>query len=520
MKKYIYIIMLLGGLLTITSCSDWLEVKPKNDQLSDEYWQSKEEVEAVLASGYIYLRNLTPNLIKLGELRGGSIYSLSSSDQSLQTFQMRTNDSYAKWETFYKVINMANSILDYAPGVRNVDGTYTENAMQSHLTEAYFLRALSYFYLVRNWKEVPLVLKSYVDDSQPFDMPKASEADVIAQIKADIETALNTGAAKDVFNASTPWENKGRATKWALYALMTDVCLWSEDYDGCIKYADMLINANASFRPVFQPLGGEEWFKIFSEGNQAESIFELNFSTSLSQDKNSPSKIFNSIESPTMQYSMAMTERLKAETEELSAATGSSQPVGRAYFGAYVGNVEDYRIADMAFVWKYYGMDNSGDRTLKRNQEDANFIIYRMTDVMLMKAEALIRKGGAENFAQALELINKVRTRAELPASTISPNETDELAMLQLLLNERDIEFAAEGKRWYDLMRFGRAENGKFKSQFIQTIIENNQNANAAWFTSVLSDEYAWFLPIHESEIEANNLLQQNPYYAGTTQKR
>ena len=114
--------------------------------------------------------------------------------------------------------------------VQAKDKTYMEDTMNSHLSEAYFLRGLCHFYLVRNFKEAPIVTEPYVDDSAPYDIAKSSEEDIIAQIKSDIQTALDSGAAKEFFE-DDQWEgaSKGRATKWALYALMADVCLWSED---------------------------------------------------------------------------------------------------------------------------------------------------------------------------------------------------------------------------------------------------------------------------------------------------
>ena len=90
---------------------------------------------------------------------------------------------------------------------------------------------------------------------------------------------------------------------------------------------------------------------------------------------------------------------------------------------------------------------------------DANYIIYRMADVMLMKAEALIRIGGSANWTEALAIINQIRERSELnPRSEVSAdniNEATEEMLLEMLLDERDMEFAAEGKRWYDILRYG-----------------------------------------------------------------
>ena len=144
---------------------------------------------------------------------------------------------------------MANAVLKYAPGVIEKDESYYQSQMDSHLTEAYFLRGLSYLYLVRNFREVPLITEPYVDDAMPTDVPKSSEVEILEQIKSDVRAALATDAAKETFNGT--WATKGRATKWALYALMAETCLWAEDYEECVTYADYLINSTAPIRPVF-----------------------------------------------------------------------------------------------------------------------------------------------------------------------------------------------------------------------------------------------------------------------------
>ncbi len=107
------------------------------------------------------------------------------------------------------------------------DASYYESRMNSHLTEAYFLRGLSYLYLVRNFREVPLITEPYVDDAMPNDVPKSSETEILELIKSDVRAALATNAAKETFDGT--WATKGRATKWALYALMAETCLWAEE---------------------------------------------------------------------------------------------------------------------------------------------------------------------------------------------------------------------------------------------------------------------------------------------------
>ena len=174
MKKNILSILILAVTLTLTtSCNDWLDVLPNNEQVTDSYWQSKEDVETVIASGYYYLRQSAPTLIKWGELRGGAIYTSNNSESRLQDFNMTPSHALCDWSTIYKVIGMANSVILYAPGVE--DNTYYVAMRNAHLAEAYFLRAYCYFILMKNYKEVPLVTAAYVDDSESFDIAKSSE---------------------------------------------------------------------------------------------------------------------------------------------------------------------------------------------------------------------------------------------------------------------------------------------------------------------------------------------------------
>ncbi len=142
------------------------------------------------------------------------------------------------------------------------DQSFTESALKQYEAEVLTIRALMYFYLVRNFKEVPLVTTPYEDDSSPFSLAKSTEEVVLAQVKADIQTAINSGAAKEFYDNENWNATKGRATIWALYALMAEVSLWTEDYDDCIRYADMLINATAARRPAFITVP-ENWHTIF-----------------------------------------------------------------------------------------------------------------------------------------------------------------------------------------------------------------------------------------------------------------
>ena len=512
MKSINYIILIVAVLSLFSSCDDWLTIYPENAQISDEYWQSKQDVEAVVMSGYYYFRSISiSSLLPWGELRSGAIFDIKGTD--LQKFQLKPNNKPdSNWGPLYQIINIANVVLTNAPKVQKIDDTYEVVEMNAHICEAYFLRALSYFYIVRNWREAPLITEPYEDDSNSYQKAKASEAELIAQIKSDIRVALATGAAKEYFN--TTWETKGRATRWAFFALMTDVCLWSEDYSTAIEYANYLLQTTSPRKPAFiQTPTHAAWFTIFNPGNSNESIFELQWNYEENQNNQLP-VYFDNV-SLGRKYELSY-QLLRDFNFEYAETKGAEKEAVRTMHGGYfVDDPLTFEIATRGYVWKYCGAQTLTDKRTK-TYYDPNFIIYRVTEIMLMKAEALILKtnGNSEaEWQEAINLINQVRSRSNLDVVEYTENLSEE-DMLKLLLHERQIEFLGEGKSWYDILRLGRRNNNKYKDLFlIQNVLNYNEQASESWLRSVLSNDDAHFLPVWESEIKVNPLLVQNPYY-------
>ena len=179
MKKISYYILLLLTTLSQISCEDYLTVLPENNQSSFEYWETKEEVEAVLASGYINLRSSVETFLLWGEGRGNglSFWSTSGSDLQkaavkLRAFDILPTNGLADWSKPYAAIAMANAVIKYAPDVVDKDPSFDMNMCRSFMAEAFFQRTLAYFYIVRTFKDAPFVTEPYVDDSAPYIMPK------------------------------------------------------------------------------------------------------------------------------------------------------------------------------------------------------------------------------------------------------------------------------------------------------------------------------------------------------------
>ncbi len=594
MKKIFSIVakgVLAACLLPIpAACSDFLEVTPENSQVADDYWKTEADVENMLFGGYYDLRaTVEPFLIPWGEVRLGMVYNARSTTK-LQSWQMTSSQSLCNWSSFYQIINIANTVLERASEAQAADDTYSEASMRSHYCEAYFLRALSYFYLVRNFRDVPMPLKAYADDNVEINLAKSDEATVIAQIKADLRNALATGAAKESF--PTTWETKGRATKWAIYALMADVCLWSEDYEGCIQYCNMVLNAKGAKTPAFMATPTRSNFmSMFNPGNSNESIFEIQYNYEEEQTNTLPI-LFDDINventyavSPDACTDFVNEFTSIAGDDEVSLTGRESARTYHSSFYPGAGAGMSYGLSK-GYVWKYLG-STTEDKKRTSTYYDPNFIIYRVADVMLMKAEAAFRlleempediqrmeqqvnawiadnsyeewdddlgdvvtvtdpmpadiqalKDAVSAWSEknntyklmGISLINRIRERAGYTAADnvagsvyklSDPSEAyailetkSQQELLEMVLNERKMEFLGEGKIWYDVLRMGRANNNQFKQDFlVEQVVKYNTSASESWLRSVLNSDNALFLPILASEIERNANLVQNPYY-------
>jgi len=494
MKLNQYIISLMILAFSLTSCQDYITVTPENNQSTSQYWKTKEDVEAVLGAGYVKLRDAQEYLMLWGEARGNGIYLNSTTyapaaaAQKLRQFDILATNDLAKWDKLYAIVNMANSVIKYGPEVQ--DASLNVNVLHSYLSEAYFQRALAYFYLVRIWRDVPFVTQPYVDDSAPYSIAKTSGDEILKSCLVDLNTALD--AAKVKFpetSLDNPVNTKGRATKWAIYSLIADINLWLGNYDACIPACDAVINSGQ-----VGLINGASWFNNFcnasGNGNSNESIFEIQYDYSKNQTNS-----FISWFSTNLYYFISP-------------------------YQFYLYNLEptDLRGLNTSFIstgliWKYIGnapyTASVPSRTSTMNDQD--WIIYRLADVYLMQAEAYAMKGDSASMSKSQVLVNTIRSRAGLIAA---PGASNKLAQIRIILQERQREFFCEGKNWFDLVRIGNRSDAGFKDLFIEQVLQVASASNSAMIRAILQDNNSWYLPIHTDELTANKLLVQNPYYA------
>jgi len=487
MKKKIKYLMVALLIFTQISCNDWLELIPPGGLIREEFWKTKADVNAVLMASYSEFSRMDRSLFLFGELRGDML--IGGSNQGWGEQQIMENNIYpdndaTNWNIFYKVINYCNEIIVNAPLVQEIDNTFTDYQMQGLVSEAYFLRSLAYFYLVRIYNQVPLVLLPSETDDTDFYVTKETEENVLNQIVKDLE-ANRAFAPSESFKTIS--ENKGRASKAAFDALLADIALWRFDYDNVIKYVTQ-IEQTKKF--VLMPSG--RWFELFYPGNTLEGILEFQFDGNL-QQRNSTYDL-TSRNSNQYKPSQKALEMLSFEfASELVRGEDSA--------------IRKYGEDDF-IIWKYVGQAPDGQSARAgADQYSCNWIVYRYADVLLMKAEALSQKG---NYFAAYEIISEIRDRAGVGSAAIANSPT---AYEDAILQERALELSYEGKRWFDLLRMGRRNDYARKDKLIEIIVSNVPSTQKRILATKLTNPQGWYLPVFEDEIERNKNLVQNPYY-------
>ena len=569
-------VVLLAGVTT--SCSDYLDVKPLNDVVLENYWTEKKDVTSVMNSCYESLEN-RESIFRMevwGELRSENIVQGGSPNlngwnvwnnvlDALKETLLPTSN-LTSWAIFYQTINRCNTVLHYAPGVQEIDPNYTHTELQATIAEATFIRDLCYFYLLRTFGEVPLVFEPSLSDDMVFEVEPTSAfkyengawvmgpaLDILINDLKGVENMavrryIDDSEMTNSQAASMADQNSGRVTRFAIYALLAELNLWKGDYDETIRYCDLIIDyKKKQYADKKDKLGeindmmlfndiplirecveggntcGNAYNEIFGTGNSFESIFELTFYTNQGTKNETVGKFYGTSSLPLSGF---------ATTDE------NSKDVERGNNDVWEKKKDDCRVYAIMkkengknSITKYVAnsvsmsnrlstiSDESGVKLSlsRRNNEFANWIIYRLTDIMLMKAEALVMKGEA-NYQEAFDLVDAVNRRARNITTGTGLNygdySTSQTKMMEdLILKERKREFMFEGKRWFDLVRYSiHTGSNTFLAEQVTTKYQINGNA----IKIRLSDPNALFWPFNRDELKLNKHLRQNPAYGDT----
>ena len=534
----------------LTSCSDFLDILPMNEVVLENYWTEKSDVTSVMNSCYETFEHsdAMTRMVVWGELRSDNMRAGGNVPNDINEIlkeNLLPSNPYCNWSKLYEAINRCNTVCHYAPMVQAIDPNYTETEMKANVAEATTLRCLAYFYLIRTFRDVPYTTQPSIDDTQEFVIPALPFETVLDSLINDLER-VKVDAVRRYFvdDSENAWKNSSRITRWAVYALLADLYLWKGDWNNAIRYCDEVIDFKRQQykemleregnvnnidlidsipmileKPVGSVTCGNTYNEVFGQGNSFESIFEFYYSTTQSQQNSWVSNYYGN--------NTNIVGRLSAPDFLFKdVATGQNNIFkkfdGRAYEAAELSNA---RYAITKYTRKevsYTTQSVTTERDLqlissRRSGGDANWIIYRLSDMILIKAEALIERNQAGDLDAAFALIDIVNKRANDAVNgqrgsqlTKTDYIDSKAAMENLLLEERQREFLFEGKRWFDLVRTARrdGDNSRLINLCTRKYLEN---VNAIKIK--LADPNIIYFPYAKSELKVNPLLKQNPAF-------
>jgi hypothetical protein len=526
-----------------------------NSTVLENYWKEKADVTGAVNGCYEALasEDVVTRMGVWGELRSDNVVAGANVpnhlNEMLRENLLPTNDM-CKWSYLYNVINRCNIVCHYAPEVEQIDPNYTYNEMKATIAEMKAIRALCYFYLIRTFRDVPYTTEPSIDDNQNYVIPATRFDVVVDSLITDLESVKDDAQRRfeleKVQNKSiyVPAANNSRITRWAIYALLADLYLWKGDWNNVIKYCDMVIDYK---KQVYEELlqidqindielydgipmimeatvkgtkdVGNTYTSLFGSGNSFESIFEIYYNGNTGQENNWISSYYGNRDNSIGRLRAAdfLMDGFTSNNNQVWLSQGDCRAYESMESSGNSLSITKYVRQSANFSLQRLGIVNvAGDR---RTRKDANWIIYRLSDVMLMKAEALIQRS-ENDWPEAFQLINNVYKRA----NNISPEtttgslvfetyNTSKEKMEDLLFEERHREFLFEGKRWFDLVRLARRD-GKTERLTSSVIRKHRQDQNVIRIK--LTDPNYIYFPYAKAELKANPLLIQNPAFSNT----
>lgn len=455
MKKLLSIGLLIALVFTTnTACEKFLDVGPEFTQDAESYFKTPQDYELALIGAYDLLQSSFLTLW-IGEIASDNAIAGGESvtdTEGLHQIENMTHNavnnelrSIFRWN--YAGIARVNYIMEYKDNIE-FEGKTTI------LAEARFLRAYYYFELVKYFGGVPLVIDKRIGTEEVTEIPRASKADVYAQIENDLKFA----------SANLDWVSpvKGRATKGAALSLLGKVYLYQNKFGAAAEALDTVIAQNVyDLMPNYEDL----WFA--ANENNIETVFDVEYSN---------------LEGGSYECLICLEGNAAPGFQGIRQYNGPIYGDGNSYNLPTADLYNSFDAADPRKDLTVLDLDafiaaqpNPGDITyaqgggghtgyynnkyIKRLNElglpdndltsPLNYKAIRFADVLLMAAEAHNRNN---NDGPALIYLNRVRFRVGMPDITSGGSQ-----LTQDIWNERRNELSGEGLRFFDLVRTGQA---------------------------------------------------------------
>lgn len=446
----------------LTACDGVLNQDPRNELSEEIAISDARSAEAAVAGLYNQLQDANyygRNFLIMSDVSSDQGQSIGTWDfyREMDTYQNSTGNTEIGYfySRAYRTVYVANTILSLVPGLSDL----TETQRSTMLGEAYFVRGLAYFDLLRTFGGYPDVVGTLgfapaveSERGQVTSPARLSLAESYAAVEADLLQAENLLPSS---------QNRSRASKAAAQALLSRLYLYTKDFASCIRYADLVINdGNYTLNPSYTD--------IFATKLSTESVFELTYN-------NADQSGIRNWYFPTtrggrgdLACHTTFVEKASADVADIRGTLYAIEPSQGVYYPT-----------------KYNKAGNID-----------NIHVIRVAELYLNRAEAKARSGS--DIAGALADLNRIRHRAGVQELQL----TDVRELTEAIWAEQQLEFAFEGHSFFDMVR----------TEKIFDIVQAVPRLNSPTTISFTDIERALF-PIPLFEMNANSNMVQNPAY-------
>ncbi|WP_288245069.1 RagB/SusD family nutrient uptake outer membrane protein [uncultured Chryseobacterium sp.] len=484
--------------ITISCNDDTLEEK-ENKGAFENFFRNEQECFFALVGTYDPLRKYAggfENMVTFFNAASDDFYAGGGSAtdgagiQGVSNWQInQTTMPVSYWRDYYQGVARANELIARVPSA-----DMSDNIKKRFIAEGKTLRAIYYFDLLRMFKNIPLILKTFVVTDDFYNVPQATPAEVYAQIEKDLNEAIAD------LPMTVSGDQKGRLTQGAARALLGKVYLYENKMpEAAAQLAEVNGTPGGTSQYGYQLVSDYNSLWITDNKFTTESVFEITHTNKANSDwsfwgqgrdegnsicimtaprsynrksTDAPDVVggwaFNTITTDLFNF-MQNDPRVNATILNMASL---KQQDKADYSPAFM---------DTGYFLNKYMPTRDEVTTLPGASElnyRQNYILIRLADTYLMEAEAL---GGSGARAQAL--LNAVRARVGLAPVPVS---------LQAVKDERRRELAGEGHRFFDLVRWGEAATKLASKGFVA-----NKNE---------------IMPIPYTEL-TGTILKQNPGY-------
>lgn len=475
----------------MTSCfNDFLKVEPLSDISNEIYWKSEKDVRAELNAAYAHLQvAYKAGFLNWNEARSDNFLGNVSGANPYQNIcfnKLNASLPAANWNQWYKMVSVANYALHFVPRMKNVMSETKKNHL---LSEAYFIRAFAYFSLYRLWGDVPLITEPVLKKSDVTKPDKAPKAKIMELINADLEEAV-----KLVDNNQT---ELFIYSPGALYALCTDVAMWNHKYQAAVDYSQKLFDLNK------YSVENANFSLVCSNAQTSDNIWTLKWDYAANGENTIVMFYYNTasplIPTKEIYEKWQVWENWSGTVDKRREAT-----IDMTRLSAYGTNHVNV-LPNSSRIWKW----SPGERLDIPNFRESYIPLYRLADIVLLRAEALNKLNLHQD---AINEMNKVRTRAGLKKKTLSdypgtPSGVNSDGIEEDILQERQFELFAEGKRWFDLRRTEKVMS--VMNLFYDGYIKTYGGVEYRKYTA----DWQFYWPVNQDVLNENNNLSQTGDY-------